>query len=373
MTMTEENVIDHAALDFQSFSIQHTMTQGLANDGEPARIVTLKNQQGMQLVLMDIGATWLSCQLPMVCDAKQSELREVLLGVSTMADFQRHTSYMGVTVGRYANRIESGQFEIDGQSYQVSTNQGQHCLHGGTQGFNQRRWQIKAQTEQSVTFTLYSPDGDQGFPGDLSLEVTYILTNDHAVQIEYQAKTTKATPINLTNHAYFNLMGAESGLNCLDHLLWIDSANYLPTNAEGIPEDHLQPVQQTSFDFQTEKTLAQDLLKDQQQQNAKGYDHSYWFSPERDFNRAVACLTSADRRVSLSVYTDKPAMQLYSGNWLAGTPNRQNSTYQDYAGVALETQFLPNSPNHPEWEHNDCILYPEQTYRYFTRYAFSVN
>ncbi|MGL4978545.1 MAG: galactose-1-epimerase, partial [Plesiomonas sp.] len=168
-----------------------TMTQQPAYDGRLAKIVELKNACGMRVAFMDIGATWLSCQVPV----SQEERREVLLGVSCMADFMRQQCYMGATVGRYANRIAHGRFSLQGNTFQVSTNQAGHCLHGGLQGFDKRRWHIAVKSEQSVTFSLLSPDGDQGFPGNLTVHVTYTLTNDNQVTIHYRATTDRATPV----------------------------------------------------------------------------------------------------------------------------------------------------------------------------------
>ncbi len=216
-----------------------TMTQQAAFDGEPAKVVELKNNTGMSVSFMDIGATWLSCRLPLV----NGELREeVLLGVGTMGSFMHQQCYMGVTVGRYANRIANGLFEVDGEAFQVSTNQAGNCLHGGEEGFDKRRWNIESQSEQQVTFSLLSEDGDQGFPGNLEVHVTYTLTDDNQVSIAYFAKTDKATPVNLTNHAYFNLLGAEADLDCRSHRLTIAADQYLPTNEVGIPLGTLQDV-----------------------------------------------------------------------------------------------------------------------------------
>lgn len=352
----------------------HSITTQAAYDGSPAKLVTLTNGNGMRIVLMDIGATWLHCQLTL----QSNQIREVLLGVNSMADFQRHTSYMGATIGRYANRINRGQFSIDGISYQVSTNQAGNCLHGGEQGFDKRRWQIEQQTDRSVTFSLISPDGCQGFPGQLSVWVSYELTADNEVIIGYRAITDKATPVNLTNHGYFNLMGEENNsadvslpLTALEHKLTINAPQFLPTDAKGIPQANLKSVVGTGFDFTDAKTISAHLLNDGDQIPAKGYDHSYFFAPLRDINEPVAQLVSPDDKVTMRLFTDKPAMQLYTGNWLAGTPNRTGGSYPDYAGIALEPQFLPDSPNHIDWPQPCCILRPEQQYRYFIRYQFT--
>ena len=348
-------------------SLFHTMTEQPAYDGKPAQLIELTNAKGVRIVLMDIGATWLSCLLPLAC----GERREVLLGVGTMADFVRQPSYMGVTVGRYANRIANGLFTIDGQEYQLSVNQAGNTLHGGVNGFDKQRWQVLEQQQNRVVFGLSSADGEQGFPGQLDVQVSYQLHDDGCFDIAYLAHSDKATPVNLTNHAYFNLNGVDSELDARAHQLQIAADYYLPTDSVGIPLGELAAVDGTGFDFRKAKNVAQDLLTDEQQKAAKGYDHSYLFAADRDTNKPVAKVMSQDQQVSLSVITDKPAMQLYCGNWLAGTPSRSGGEYSDYAGLALETQFLPDSPNHPEWPQPSVILRPGQEYRYQTTYHFS--
>lgn len=348
-----------------SETLRETMTAEDAYDGSPAELVTLHNLAGMSVTFMDIGATWLSCVVPL-----KEENREVMLGVSTMTDHQKLGSYIGATIGRYANRIESGRFEIDGQAYQLSTNQAGNTLHGGADGFDKRRWEIEAQGDDFVCFGLLSEDGDQGFPGELKATVTYRLTADNRVVISYYATTTKPTPVNFTNHAYFNLIAPESGICCKGHTLRIDADQYLPTTEVGIPLGDPAPVEGTGFDFRQPKTIGQDLLKDEQQKQVKGYDHAYLLNPGHKDGACVAEVISPDNEITMKVFTDKPALQLYTGNWLGGEPNRSGGEYIDYAGFALETQFLPDSPNHPEWEQPSCILQPGKEYRSETTYLF---
>ena len=335
-----------------------------AYDGHPAKLVTLVNANGMRLLFMDIGATWLSCQVPV-----EGDLREVLLGVSSMEAFQKQTSYLGATVGRYANRIANSQFELDNITYHVTANQGKNCLHGGQEGWSHLRWKITILSEQSVRFTIDSEDGDQGFPGHIVANMTVVLTDDNEVRLDYHATTDAKTPINMTNHAYFNLMGAESGATVLEDTLCIHAQEYLPTTDMGIPlASGLTDVAGTSFDFREPTVIGSRLLADEQQKLVKGYDHSY-FLGNPTLDNPVATLTAADGAVSVNVFTDKPAVQLYTGNWLEGTPNRVGGVYHDYYGVALETQFLPDSPNR-EWPHQSCYLEPNDEYHFTTVYQF---
>lgn len=233
-----------------------SMTAQVAYDGQPAKLIELTNRRGMRVVVMDIGATWLSCTLPM-----GDESREVLLGVSSMDDFVRQGSYLGATVGRYANRIARGELKIGTQTYALSVNQAGNTLHCGVVGFDRRRWQITQQSAQHVTFQLLSADGEQGFPGNLHVAVTYRLDEQGGVNIDYQATTDRATAVNLTNHAYFNLNGAEQGSDCLNHQLWIDAKQFLPTDASGIPLGELQSVLGSGFDFTQPKRVGEICFK----------------------------------------------------------------------------------------------------------------
>jgi len=343
-----------------------SMTAEVAVDGRPAKLFELKNNNGMAIVLMDIGAAWLSCKVPV-----DGELREVLLGQSNMSDFQLQQSYMGVTVGRVANRIAKGQFSIAGVDYQVDINQAGNILHGGSSGFDKRRWAV-VDNKNSVEFELVSADGDQGFPGELTVKVKYLLTDDNTVEISYHGKTSKATPINLTNHAYFNLLGADSDQSALDHSLSINSAAFVPIDEVGIPTGEWQDVEGSHFDFNTAKVVSQHFMLDEHQQAAKGYDHAFVLDESCLEGALAASLTSPDNLVTLNVFTTKPAMQLYTGNWLAGTRDRMGGEYQDHAGIALETQFVPDAVNNPQWDHPSVVLQPEDIYQHQTRYQFTV-
>ncbi len=347
-------------------SLKETMTKGAAYDGHPARVFTLVNAQGTSFSFMDIGATWLSCRVLV-----EGKVREVLLGVSSMAQHHQQSAYLGATIGRYANRIQGGQFHCNGQRYQLDTNQFGNCLHGGPNGFDQRRWLAELVDPRTLVFTLRSEDGDQGFPGNLCAQVRYALSDDNEITISYIATVDKPCPVNLTNHAYFNLMGADTGGDCLAHRLQVNAAYYLPTDEKGIPLGELKPVVDTGFDFTRSKTIGRDFMVDEDQKMTSGYDHAFLLAPECLGGSVVAArVISPDRMITLEVLTTKPAMQLYTGNFLAGTPNRTCGEYLNQAGFALETQFLPDSPNHPEWPQPSCILQPGERYQHSTIYRF---
>ncbi|NYA43518.1 galactose-1-epimerase [Serratia fonticola] len=335
----------------------------VAPDGQPFILTTLKNAAGMTVTLMDWGATWLSALLPL----KSGEQRELLLGCQTPQDYLHQGAYLGATVGRYANRIAHANLNIDGKPHPLIANQGEHQLHGGPNGFHARRWQIVKQDEQQVVYQLHSPDGDQGFPGNLDVTLTYRLTAEHRLEIEYQAQTDRACPVNLTNHAYFNLDGA--GHDARQQRLQLFADRYLPVDGDGIPSAELTAVAGTGMDFRQPKTLQQDLLRDRDQQRVKGYDHAYLLHDTcHGLASPAAHLWSADGKVAMTVFTTAPALQLYSGNYLGGTPARDGGSYQNYAGIALESEFLPDSPNHPEWPQPDCWLEPGQRYQSATHY-----
>ncbi|MBC3227184.1 galactose-1-epimerase [Serratia fonticola] len=335
----------------------------VAPDGQPFILTTLRNAAGMAVTFMDWGATWLSAVLPL----KSGEQRELLLGCQTPQDYLHQGAYLGATVGRYANRIAHASLNIAGKPHPLIANQGEHQLHGGPNGFHARRWQIVKQDEQQVIYQLHSPDGDQGFPGNLDVTLSYRLTADHRLEIEYQAQTDRACPVNLTNHAYFNLDGA--GHDARQQRLQLFADRYLPVDGDGIPSADLTAVAGTGMDFRQPKTLQQDLLRDRDQQRVKGYDHAYLLHDTcHGLASPAAHLWSADGKVAMTVFTTAPALQLYSGNYLGGTPARDGGSYQNYAGVALESEFLPDSPNHPEWPQPDCWLQPGQRYQSATHY-----
>lgn len=332
-----------------------------APDGLPIRVTVLRNNAGMDVTFMDYGATWLSARVPLA----DGSVREALLGCATPADYLTQSAYLGACVGRYANRISHAYLTRIQQS--LSANQPPHQLHGGAEGFSHRRWLIVRQTPTEVTYRLNSPAGDQGFPGNMTVEVTYRLTEQNALEIHYSAETDQLCPVALTNHAYFNLDAHQN--DARQHRLQLAADRYLPVSAEGIPDGELTPVAGSGFDFRQPKTVATDFLKDSDQQKVHGYDHAYLLNTAGDDQQPAATLWSADNKLSLSVFTTAPALQFYTANFLQGTPARQGS-YQNHQGIALESGYLPDSPNHPEWPQPDCWLTAGEKWQSVTRYQF---
>lgn len=335
--------------------------QGTAPDGLPFNLFTLQNAQGMRAQFTDWGATWTSCCVPV-----NGELREVLLGCK-LEEYPIQQAYLGVSVGRYANRIANAQFTLNDKTVTLTANQGKHQLHGGVNGFDKHRWALEKCGENFVCFSLHSVDGDQGFPGNVDMTVTYTLTEENSVKIEYAGKSDQDTPLNLTNHAYFNLNDAQYGKDVREHLLQLNADYFLPVDSEGIPNAPLKAVDGTSFDFRREKSIGADFLKEEQQLT-KGYDHSFLLSGEPQ--KTAAILTALDRSLRLEISTSQRALQVYTGNYLGGTPNRNGGEYADYAGVALETQALPDTPNHPEWQYYGGITKAMEAYCHWTKFKF---
>ncbi|MGL4858473.1 MAG: galactose-1-epimerase, partial [Enterobacteriaceae bacterium] len=330
-----------------------------APDGLPFTLITLSNSNGMSISVLDWGATWVSCRLPL----PQGETRELLLGCATPAQYVQQQAYLGSTLGRYANRIANAHLNYQGQSIPLAANEGPNQLHGGPDNFSQRRWSIVEQSQQQVTLQLRSADGDQGFPGNLSATVCYRLTEDNHVIIEYQAEVDRPCPVNITNHAYFNL--DEKPGSALNHHLQLFADHYLPTDLAGLPCAPLCSVAGSGMDFRQRKPLSRDFLQDDAQKVRQGYDHGFLLQERcRNGAKPAAILTSADGKVELHLYTTLPALHLYSGNFLAATPNREGGSYDNYAGIALESEFLPDSPNHPEWLQPDCWLQPGELYQH---------
>lgn len=341
------------------------MSAHQAPDGQPCRVVTLRNARGMTVTLMDWGATLLSCRVPMA----DGSVRETLLGCDTLADYLAQDAFLGASVGRYANRIANSQYHYAGQTVKLVPNQGAHQLHGGPQGFNQRRWTITAHDDNAATLQLDSPDGDQGFPGHLQAEVTFTLDNDNQLSATYKATVDKPCPVNLTNHAYFNLDGVQGDIR--DHRLAINADTYLPVSREGIPESRgLTPVADTSFDFRRAKLIRQAFLTDSDQQKTNGYDHAFLLNAPGSLAQPAAELWSSDGKLQLRLSTTAPALQFYSGNFLDGVPARGAGIYRNWQGIALESELLPDSPNHPEWPQPDVVLQPGKRYENTTVWHF---
>ncbi|OOH92076.1 galactose mutarotase [Pasteurellaceae bacterium 15-036681] len=323
-------------------------------------IYTLENEF-LKITLSDYGASWLSCivKLP-------DEEREVLV-TTTPERWQEQTAYFGATIGRYANRIAKARYSLNSEDFVLTQNNGENSLHGGPKGADKQIWQIDSLCKQAAKFHYIFADGEEGFGGEVKASVEYRL-NKNQLEVTFDAVSTKDTPLCFTNHAYFNLSGEPTVHN---HKLQLNADYYLPVGADGIPNAPLKAVERTSFDFKTAKMIGQDLLADADQQAVNGYDHAFTLvKKDQDLSACRADATLSAGNISLELRTSKPALQVYTGNWLGGQPNLEGGTYENYAGVALEPEFYPDTPNHPEWWEIGGISKANEPYRHSIQYKF---
>ncbi|AIM35729.1 aldose epimerase [Sphingobacterium sp. ML3W] len=313
-------------------------------DEKNTHLIVLKNTRGMQVALSDYGARIVSILVP----DNKGKLTDVALGFSNIGLYYRaDEKYHGVTAGRFANRIANGKFELNGKTYSLPINNGINCLHGGPGGFHTKIWDRRVSYQSQAEFYLVSQDGEEGFPGNLNVSVTYTLTNDNEIIIKYRADCDQDTVLNLTNHTYFNLNGEGSG-DILSHQLKINSDAYLAVDENQIPIATV-PVEGTAFNFKEFKSIAQDIVADDEQLIAsKGYDHC--FVNNNPISTACATVYSPKSGIRLDIFTTEPGVQLYTGNWLTGNDiGKSGKAYLPYAGFCLETQHFPDSPNQPEF------------------------
>lgn len=326
------------------------------------RVIRLHRDGGLDLRFATLGATWLSCRVPMAGGG----WREALVGNDVEHVPQRLSAYMGATIGRYANRI--GGARIEGAGIALVPNAGsQHQLHGGPGGFHSREWEAGESGDEAVRFRLVSRAGDQGYPGEARVEVTYRLVDAMTLEIEARAELSDDCPLCITNHAYFNLDGSPS--DARDHRLRIAASHYLPVDDALIPLGPLAQVHGSGFDFRQAKTLRADWLRDEQQRAGGGYDHAFLLDAGcRGMASTAVELQSRDGAMRMTLETTLPALQLYAGQHLHQVPS---GGFVSCGGVALEPQFLPDSPNHPEWPQPSCWFGPRRPYRHLIRYRFS--
>jgi aldose 1-epimerase len=338
--------------------------------GHPVACYTLANDRGMQVSIIDLGAAVQSIRVP----DRHGAFDDVVLGYDDAAGYWHDTHYVGAVIGRYANRIAGGRFTLDGVAFELARNHGDHHLHGGTIGFDKRLWQAEAvpgADRVGLTLDLFSPDGEEGYPGNLAVRVTYALTNAGELRIRYRATTDQATPVNLTHHGYFNLAG-EQGADIGAHTVWIDADHFLPVDAALIPTGEIAPVAGTPLDFRR-PTAIRERIDDgaAQLEQAGGYDHNWVLNTPGGGRRRQAAVYEETSGRLLEVVTSEPGLQFYSGNALHGRqPGKGGRPYRRRQGLCLETQHFPNAPNQPEFP--STILRPGETYRSETVYRFSV-
>lgn len=335
-------------------------------DDEKALLYTLTNPNGIRLVVSDFGASLIQLWVK----DKNEKLLDVTLGYPDFESYvKRNAAFFGGTIGRNANRIGNASFELKGNRYELYANEGENNLHSGPDGYHLRLWQVKEidERQNKITFELHSCDGDQGYPGECVVQVSYELTKENEVVIAYQGQSDKATLFNPTNHSYFNLNGQASG-DVLGHVLWIDSDYYTPVRDEScIPTGELARVDQTAMDFTVSKKIGKEIQSDfEQLKFANGYDHNFVLNNTKQ----AQVIAEGDKSgIRLALSTNSAGIQFYSGNFLEGILGKENLIYQKYAGFCLETQCYPNAVNEKFFP--SAMIEAGQKTEYVTRFTFS--
>jgi len=324
---------------------------------------TLTNKNGMVVKILNYGGTVTDIITP----DKNGKMGDVVLGYDSLAGYlQTGNPYFGCLVGRYGNRIANAKFTLDGKEYTLAANNGPNTLHGGLKGFDKVIWIVKLFNDSSLLLSYSSKDGEEGYPGNLSVDVMYSLSDDNGLKIDYAAVTDKATPVNLTNHCYFNLSaGADSTI--LDHELMLKADKYTPVNATLIPIGKIDDVKGTPMDFTTSKKIGKDLAA-----VTGGYDHNWVVNRSGNDLELIASVYHAGSGRHMEVFTTQPGIQFYTGNFLDGTlkNTREGMKYVKHAALCLETQHFPDSPNQSSFP--NTILKPGETYHETTVYKFSI-
>lgn len=337
-------------------------------EGKKTDLYQLKNEK-IEVYITNYGARIVSLLSP----NRNGTMGDVVLGFKSIADYQKaKTPYHGCLIGRYGNRIGKGKFKLNGATYELPINNNENHLHGGPDGFHNQVWEVIAVNQNSIVMTYMSKDGEMGYPGNLTVEVTYVI-NGNELSIAYKAKTDKATPVNLTNHAFFNLAGEAKG-SINDHLLMINASHFTPVDEGLIPLGEIQSVEDSPFDFRRVKTIGRDLnqqVSDIQLSRGGGYDHNFVLDKESQGSMSFAArVVDPKSGRQMDIFTEEPGMQFYGGNFMDGSDVGKYGTKFEYrASFALETQHYPDSPNQPKFP--STILNPGETYQTKSIYKFS--
>ena len=339
---------------------------GKTADGTPVEIFTLRNEHGVEVSALSYGAIIKSIKTP----DRNGQFTDIVLGFDTLDGYLGEHPKFGPVIGRYANRISLGRFMIDGIGYRLAMNNGPNHIHGGVRGFDKYVWQAEEISGTSVRFSRVSPDGEEGYPGNLQVAVAYSLTNYNELIVEYQAMTDAPTHVNLTQHTYFNLAGP--GSNVLGHQLMINADRYTPVDRSSIPTGVIAPVAGTPFDFRKATAIGARIEANHPQiAHGRGYDHNFVLNRKGDtLQLAARVVEPASGRV-LEVATTEPGLQLYTGNFLDGKiAGKGGLAYARYSGFCLETQKFPDTPNKPDFP--SSLLRPGSTYSSRTVFKFDV-
>jgi len=337
-------------------------------DGKKVNLFWIENQ-GIKAAFTNYGGRLVGLW---VAD-KNGKPTDVVVGMNSAAGFKNATEpYFGATIGRVGNRIAKGKFTLDGKEYQVPLNNGKNALHGGVKGFQDVVWDVVKTNENTLVFSYVSPDGEQGFPGNLKVKVTYTITDDNSVKMEYEATTDKTTVVNLTNHAFFNLNGEGSG-TILNHELQIYANEFTPVDEGLIPSGELKAVKNTPFNFTSKHMIGERIeTQDEQLKFGKGYDHNYVLNGTKKNGLNHAATISGDKSgIVMDIFTQEPGLQFYSGNFMQSKNTFKSGSKDDFrTAFALETQHFPDAPNQPKFA--PIVLKPGQKYHTVSYYQFSV-
>lgn len=342
---------------------------GTAPDGQDVSLYTLTNANGMEAKITNFGGIVQSLKTP----DRDGDLADIVLGHDALPGYVGKHPYFGAIVGRYGNRIAKGKFSLDGKEYTLAVNDGPNALHGGLKGFDKQVWTAAPIEEAGVAglkLRYVSPDGEEGYPGALTVTVTYLLTNDNALEIRYEATADAPTVLNLTNHSYFNLDGAGTG-DILDHEVMINADRFTPVDGTLIPTGELRPVKGTPFDFRSPKPIGRDIgAGDEQIKFGGGYDHNFVLNKDaQDALTLAAQVYAPESGRLMEVYTEEPGMQFYTGNFLDSTDvGKGGIPYAYRNGFCMETQHYPDSPNQPNFP--SVVLRPGEKYETTTIYKF---
>lgn len=345
-----------------SIQVEH---YGRTSAGEQVSRYILTNQQGMKAVLLDYGAVLTELRVP----DKQGEFRDVVWGYETIEGYEHNEPGFGSTIGRNANRIGGAQVTIHGTTYILQKNDGENNLHGGSPGYNHRMWTGNIVGENAVMFSILSPDGDQGFPGNAEVQVTYTLTEDNELRIAYEAKADQDTVMNLTNHSYFNLDGQESD-SILEQLMWIDADAFTPTDAELIPTGEIRAVEGTPMDFRSFHAVGERIDEEYEPVKlAGGYDHNFVLNQNGTYK--LSCkLKSEKSGILMEVYTDLPGMQVYTSNVLENETGKNGKIYGKHSAACFESQYFPDAVHKEHFA--SPVLRSGELYRTITGYKFTI-
>ncbi|MBL87541.1 MAG: galactose-1-epimerase [Winogradskyella sp.] len=343
---------------------------GKTEDGTIIEQYSLKNANGVELKVITYGGRITSLKVP----NKDGKLENVVLNFDNIKDYEKDNPFFGALIGRYGNRIANGKFTLEGNEYNLKTNDGKNHLHGGVNGFDRVIWTAEPMENENgsaLKLSYKSKDGEEGYPGNLDVEVIYTLTNDNEVEVSYKAATDKATVVNLTQHAYFNLTG-DFSKDILNHDVVIAADAYLPVDKTLIPTGEIRNVEGTPFDFTSAKKIGKDInANNEQLKRGKGYDHCWVLNGEKGNMRLVASAYDESSGRFMEIYSEEPAIQFYTGNFLDGTlPIPDGGTYAHRTGFCLETQHYPDSPNQAEFP--STALQPGETYSTKTTFKFLV-